>query len=82
MMDTEKLKKVACDAIDKVAEELNDVSQEIWKHPELYWEEKRAHQVSEHYIKDTQNVCHCFFIPFFCWYIALELTQCVYILRM
>jgi metal-dependent amidase/aminoacylase/carboxypeptidase family protein len=45
MADTETLKKVACDAIDKAAEELNEVSQEIWKHPELYWEEKYAHQV-------------------------------------
>jgi hypothetical protein len=45
MADKKMLKQVACDAIDKVAEELNEVSQEIWKHPELCYEEKHAHQV-------------------------------------
>ena len=45
MADTKALKKVACDAIDQAAEELNEVSQEIWKHPELYYEEKYAHKV-------------------------------------
>jgi metal-dependent amidase/aminoacylase/carboxypeptidase family protein len=46
MADTETLKQVACDAIDNAAEDLNDVSQEIWKHPELGYEEKYAHQVN------------------------------------
>ena len=45
MADVESLKKVACDAIDHASGELNEVSQEIWKNPELNFEEKHAHQV-------------------------------------
>ena len=43
-MDATELKKIACDAIDAAAGDLGDLSQEIWKHPELNFEEHRAHQ--------------------------------------
>ena len=46
MADVETLKKVACEAVDKASQELNEVSQEIWKNPELNFEEKHAHQVN------------------------------------
>ena len=39
----ETLKKVACAAIDKAAEDLNALSQDIWNHPELCFEEKYSH---------------------------------------
>ena len=41
----ESLKKIACETVDKLAPELNEVSQEIWKNPELGFEEKHAHHV-------------------------------------
>ena len=42
-MDAEGLKKIACETIDKVAQDLNSLSQDIWNHPELCFEEKYAH---------------------------------------
>jgi metal-dependent amidase/aminoacylase/carboxypeptidase family protein len=44
-MDVEKLKRAACDAIDSAADELNNLSQAIWKNPELNYEERHAHKV-------------------------------------
>ena len=44
-MDSAELKRIACAAIDKVADDLNTVSQEIWNHPELNFEEHFAHQI-------------------------------------
>ncbi len=43
-MDQEKLKKVACEAIDKAAEDLHELSQNIWNNPELCFQEKYAHE--------------------------------------
>nr|KAG5696808.1 hypothetical protein BaRGS_012831 [Batillaria attramentaria] len=39
------LKKVACAEVDKMAAELNELSQKIWARPELNFEEHYAHQV-------------------------------------
>ena len=39
----ETLKKVASEAIDKAADDLNTLSQDIWSHPELCFEEKYSH---------------------------------------
>lgn len=41
----EKLKAAACDAIDAAAADLTALSDDIWKHPELNFEEKYAHQI-------------------------------------
>ncbi len=41
----EELKSIACNAIENATTELNDVSQEIWKHPELHFEEHHAHAI-------------------------------------
>ena len=61
----ETLKKVACEAIDKAADDLNALSQDIWNHPELCFEEKYSHDalcnflekygfpVERHYVVDT-----------------------------
>ncbi|XP_033739340.1 peptidase M20 domain-containing protein 2-like [Pecten maximus] len=40
-----ELKKVACEAIDGVASELNNISQELWKNPELNYKEHHAHTI-------------------------------------
>ncbi len=42
-VSVDKLKEVACNAIDAAAEDLNSLSQEIWKHAELCFEEKQSH---------------------------------------
>lgn len=42
-MDIEKLKEVACEAIDKAAEDLAKLSHFIWSNPELAHEEFKAH---------------------------------------
>ena len=42
------LREAACEAIDAEASALNELSQEIWKHPELGYEERFAH----HYITE------------------------------
>ena len=46
MVDVAALKKCACDAIDAASEDLHQLSQQIWSHPELNFEEKYAHDVS------------------------------------
>ncbi len=43
MANTAALKKIACEAIDKAADDLNSLSQDIWSHPELCFEEKYSH---------------------------------------
>lgn len=43
-MSIEEFKKIACQAIDDRAEELNNISQEIWSNPELAFEEVKAHE--------------------------------------
>ena len=64
-MDAERLKKIACESIDKAAQDLNLLSQDIWNHPELCYQEKYSHdalctflekygfQVERHYTLDT-----------------------------
>ena len=64
-VNVEALKKIACEAIDKAADDLNTLSQDIWNHPELCFEEKYSHDalcnflekhgfpVERHYIVDT-----------------------------
>ena len=42
-MDIEKLKEIACQAIDDAAEELGKLSHVIWSNPELAHEEYKAH---------------------------------------
>lgn len=44
-VDVAHLKKVACEAIENLSGELNELSQELWKHPELGYQEHRAHGV-------------------------------------
>ena len=45
-----KMKKVACEAIDAEADVLNNISQEIWKNPELFYEEVKAHKLLTTYL--------------------------------
>lgn len=44
-MDLIRLKKLACDAIDEYSDKLNEISQKIWKKPELALEEFYAHDL-------------------------------------
>ena len=41
----EQLKKLVCHAIDLRKGDLNNISQEIWKNPELSFEEFKAHDL-------------------------------------
>ena len=41
----DSLKKAACTAIDSASSTLNDLSQDIWKKPELAYKEHHAHKV-------------------------------------
>ncbi|KAK7487752.1 hypothetical protein BaRGS_00021019 [Batillaria attramentaria] len=43
-MAADKLKKLACDAIDNQASQLKLLSRDIWDHPELCFEEHYAHK--------------------------------------
>lgn len=40
----EKLKQIACEAIDSQVSHLKCLSRDIWNHPELCYEEKYAHK--------------------------------------
>ena len=40
----DSLKQVACDTIDAAADELHEISQDIWNNPELNFEERHAHE--------------------------------------
>ncbi|XP_069102689.1 xaa-Arg dipeptidase-like isoform X2 [Argopecten irradians] len=46
------LKKAACKAIDNIALELNNVSQELWKNPELNYKEHHAHAVLTDFLEN------------------------------
>ena len=48
----EGLKQVACDAIDRAAEELHRLSDAIWNHPELGFKETHAHEVLTKFLVD------------------------------
>ena len=48
---TEELKKIACKAIDDKKIELNEISQEIWKNPELNFKEFKAHALLTSYLE-------------------------------
>ncbi len=43
--NAEDLKMIACEAIDEAADDLNILSQDIWNHPELCFEEKMSHDI-------------------------------------
>ncbi|XP_070580398.1 peptidase M20 domain-containing protein 2-like [Ptychodera flava] len=45
MADLKSAKQKACEAIDRAATDLNTLTEEIWKNPELNFEEHHAHQV-------------------------------------
>ena len=47
----EELKKIACNAIDGKKVELNEISQEIWKNPELNFKEFKAHALLTSYLE-------------------------------
>ena len=72
MADASTLKKVACDAIDAAAGELHTLSQEIWDHPELNFEEKHAHTVRQIF---------CVVKQFIGYYINFFLVKEVYSLK-
>ena len=48
----EDLYKTACDEIDKLADALNDLSQDIWKTPELKLEEVHAQRVLTDFLEN------------------------------
>ncbi|XP_033739666.1 peptidase M20 domain-containing protein 2-like isoform X2 [Pecten maximus] len=47
-----ELKKVACEAIDRVASELNNISQELWKNPEMNFKEHHAHTILTDFLEN------------------------------
>ena len=47
----EKLKQVVCHAIDARKADLNNISQEIWKNPELNFKEFKAHALLTSYLE-------------------------------
>ena len=51
MTPVEKLYKVACDAIDKAAKDLHQLSDAIWSKPELNFEEHGAHETLSHFLE-------------------------------
>ncbi|XP_060068381.1 xaa-Arg dipeptidase-like [Ylistrum balloti] len=46
-----ELKTVACEAIDKITSDLNDISQELWKNPELNFKEHHAHTILTNFME-------------------------------
>ena len=46
------LKKIACDAIDGAAADLHRLSDDIWKHPELGFQEIYAHEVLTQFLTE------------------------------
>ena len=44
MSNAKELKKVACKAIDQLSQDLHKLSQDIWSHPELNFNEHYAHE--------------------------------------
>ncbi|XP_028392621.1 peptidase M20 domain-containing protein 2-like [Dendronephthya gigantea] len=52
MADVSKLRGVACKTIDDTSAELNNISQEIWKHPQQNFEEVFAHNLLTTFLKE------------------------------
>ena len=50
-MDSKHLKKIACEAIDQVATDLNSLSDDIWSHPELSFQENTPMMQFAHFLK-------------------------------
>ncbi|XP_076444595.1 xaa-Arg dipeptidase-like isoform X1 [Babylonia areolata] len=53
MANEDRLKQIACDAIDAKMTALKALSQDIWNHPELCYEEKHAHQVLTQFLEEN-----------------------------
>ena len=51
MAEIPKLQRVACEAINDSASELNNIGQEIWKHPQQNYEEIFAHSLLTTFLK-------------------------------
>ena len=45
------IKAIACEAIDAAATELHALSDSIWHHPELAYEEKHAHKILTEFLE-------------------------------
>lgn len=54
MAAVDKLKKVACDAIDSQTSQLKLLSQDIWDHPELCFEEHYAHKRLTDFLEERE----------------------------
>ena len=50
--DAEALKRTACETIDGAAEDLHNISQELWSNPELCYQEYHAHKVLTRYLEE------------------------------
>ena len=60
-MSKEELKEIACKAIEAKKDKLNEISQEIWKNPELNFEEFKAHALLTSYLEEEGfEVAKCF----------------------
>jgi amidohydrolase len=44
-VDVEELKRIAACAVDSAAKDLTELSREIWRNPELYYQERKAHRL-------------------------------------
>ncbi|XP_066275264.1 peptidase M20 domain-containing protein 2-like [Branchiostoma lanceolatum] len=51
-MDATQIKEKSCSAIQSCSKELWDLSQEIWKNPELAFKEHRAHRVLTEFLEN------------------------------
>lgn len=56
-MDGDRLKQIACQAIDDAADDLNELSQQIWSHPETADKEFFAHDVLTKFLHDHGFPC-------------------------
>jgi len=52
-VDSDRLKLTAAAAIDAAASTLNDISQEIWKNPELHFREYKAHALLSEFFETS-----------------------------
>jgi len=50
-MSPTELKEIVCTEIDSKKDELNELSQEIWKNPELNFKEFKAHALLTSYLE-------------------------------
>ena len=48
---SKSLKEIICKAVDAKKDELNQISQEIWKNPELNFKEFKAHALLTSYLE-------------------------------